>query len=375
MVAEWLLFARLLYRQPKSTRSRNWAEIKQLLKNRLISPRIPKRRATHPNPPVLFQIASAFWLSQAVYVAAKLGIADLLADGAQSCSKLAFATGTNKESLHRLMRSLSSAGVFEQAANDHFALAPIGAGLRSAVPGSLRETVITLGEIHYRACGDLLYSVRTGCPAFNQVFGTSLFGYLESNADASASFNRGMSDLSAMLAYAILLSYDFRDVSWIVDVGGGEGKLLQKILDFHPGLNGVVFDSARTIETVRRKSEISPRCSYVKGNFFESVPEGADVYLLCGVIHDWDDEHASQILRTCRRAMLKNGKLLLVEMVVPSTDSADFSKLLDLNMLVMNGGRERTKTELAALLENAGYKLTRTISTLAPQSIIEAVPR
>jgi hypothetical protein len=373
MVSEWLRFFRLLYLQPADTRRGNWGEIKQLLKNRIVAARVGQKRATHPNPPVLFQIASAFWLSQAVYAAAKLGIADLLADDPQSSNQLALATGAHKGSLRRLMRALSGAGVFERVDDDHFALAPIGEGLRSAISGSLRETVITLGEIHYQACGELLYSVQTGCPAFSQVFKTPLFGYLGANPDASESFNRGMSNLSAMLAYAVLLAYDFSNVSWIVDVGGGEGKLLEKILDFYPKLNGIVFDSARTIETVRRNSGTSTRCSYLKGNFFESVPQAADLYLLCGVIHDWDDDHALQILRNCRKAMAKNGKLLLVEMVVPSTNSMDFSKLLDLNMLVMNGGRERTEAEFRALLDEAGYKLTRTISTLAPQSILEAV--
>jgi ubiquinone/menaquinone biosynthesis C-methylase UbiE len=172
-----------------------------------------------------------------------------------------------------------------------------------------------------------------------------------------------------------LLAYDFRDVSSIVDVGGGEGRLLEKILEFNSELNGLVFDSARTIENVRRRSANGARCSYLKGDFFESVPQGADLYLLCGVLHDWNDEQASQILRNCRRAMAKNGKLLLVEMLVPSTNSADFSKLLDLNMLVMNGGRERTHVEFSGLLDSAGFKTMRTIATLAPQSIVEAVPR
>ena len=305
----------------------------------------------------------------------RLGVADLLADEPQSCDKLASITGVDEGSLWRLMRALSGTGVFKRLDDGRFAPGPIGEGLRSAVPGSLRGTVITLGEIHYQACGSLLYSVQTGCPAFHRVFGTPLFSYLEQNPDASDSFNCGMSNLAAMLAYALLVAYDFANVSWMVDVGGGEGKLLEKILEFHPELNGVVFDSASTIENVIRKSGTSTRCAYLEGDFFESVPQGAGLYLLCGVIHDWDDEHASRILRNCRRATAQNGRLLLVETVVPSTNSADFSKLLDLNTLAMNGGRERTKAEFSALLEDAGYKLTRVSSTLAPQSIIEAVPR
>jgi hypothetical protein len=373
MVAEWLRFLRLLYRQPKAKRATNWADIKQLLTNRLFQTRIATQRTANPEPPVLLQLASAFWLSQAIYVAAKLGVADLLAAGPRSCNQLAFATAVHPPSLERLLRALSGAGIFAPVDHGHFALTPLAEGLRTAVPGSLRDAVITLGEIHYEACGKLLYSIQTGCPAFNQVYGRSLFGYLGQNSEASQSFNRGMSNLSSMLAYAVLLAYDFSDFSSVVDVGGGEGNLLEKIVELHPNLNGVVFDSDPLTESVRPNLR-SSRCSYLQGDFFERVPEGANLYLLCNVIHDWDDEQASRILRNCRRAMGKNSKLLLVEMVVPSTKSTNFSKLLDLNMLVMNGGRERTKAEFSVLLNAAGYKMTRAIPTLAPQSLVEALP-
>jgi O-methyltransferase domain/Dimerisation domain len=372
MVAEWLRFLRLLYRQSKANRARNWVDIKQLLTNRLVQTRIAPKQTVNPDPPVLLQLASAFWLSQAIYVAAKLGIADLLAVEPRSCNQLALATAVHPPSLERLLRALSTADIVAQVDHGYFALTPFGEGLRTAVPGSLRDTVITLGEIHYEACGKLLYSIQTGCPGFNQAYGASLFGYLGQNTEASQSFNRGMSNLSSMLAYAVLLAYDFSDCSYAVDVGGGEGKLLEKIVEFHPNLNGVVFDSD-PVESARRNSR-STRCSHVKGDFFEWVPEGADLYLLCGVIHDWDDEHAFRILRNCRRAMGKHSKLLLVEMVVPSSNSNSFSKLLDLNMLVMNGGRERTKAEFTVLLNVAGYRMTRAIPTLAPQSILEALP-
>jgi hypothetical protein len=178
-----------------------------------------------------------------------------------------------------------------------------------------------------------------------------------------------------MLAYAVLLAYDFADVSSIVDIGGGEGKLLEKVLDFYPGIQGTVFDMPTTVEKAAR--QLTPetcRCSYVGGDFFESVPQGAGLYLLCGVVHDWDDDHAVRILKHCRRAMAKNGRILLLETVMPANSSRDFSKLLDLNMLVMTGGRERTKAEFAALLDAAGYKLTKVVATMAPQSLIEAVP-
>jgi hypothetical protein len=238
--------------------------------------------------------------------------------------------------------------------------------------------VITIGEIHYQACGNLLHSVQTGSPAFNNVFGTTLFDYLQQDADAADAFNQGMTNLSSMLAYAVLMAYDFEGISSIVDIGGGQGKLLGKILQFNPDMRGTVFDTPSTIEMAKQqlgKSACCGRCSYVTGDFFNSVPPGADAYLLCGVIHDWDDERAITILRNCRAAMAEKSKLLLVDMVVPDATSASFSKLLDLNMLVMNGGRERTKAEFCALLDAADYKLTKIVPTMAPQSVMEAVPK
>jgi SAM-dependent methyltransferase len=191
-------------------------------------------------------------------------------------------------------------------------------------------------------------------------------------------FNKGMTNVSTMLAYTVLMDYDFAGISSIVDVGGGQGKLLEKILQFTPDITGTVFDTASTIETAKQglgNDASSRRCSYVIGDFFGSVPQGADAYLLCGVIHDWDDRRAIKILRNCRRAMAGKGRLLIVDMVVPDTGARSFSKLLDLNMLAMTGGRERTKAEFRALLDAADYKLTRIIPTMAPQSVLEAVSR
>jgi len=323
-------------------------------------------------------MATAYWLSQAIYVAAKLGIADLLRDGPRSCAALATSTGSDAPSLFRLMRALSSMGVFAHLSRDRFALSRLAERLQTDVYGSLRAMVITIGEIHYQACGSLLHSVRTGSPAFNTVFGASLFDYLQRNVDAADTFNQGMANVSSMLAYAVLMAYDFGGISSIVDVGGGQGKLLEKILQFTPDITGTVFDTASTIE--RAKQSIgndawNRRCSYVIGDFFSSVPQAADAYLLCGVIHDWDEPRAVRILKNCRRAMAAKGRVLIVDMVVPDTDAMSFSKLLDLNMLAMTGGRERTKGEFHALLDAADYKLTRIIPTMAPQSIIEAVTK
>src|SRR5258708_5826442 len=275
-------------------------------------------------------MATAYWLSQAIYVAAKLGVADLLENGPQSCAALATATGSDAPSLCRLLRALSSVGFFSQVEKNSFAISRLAEPLLSDAPGSLRAVVITIGEIHYQACGELLHSVRTGSTAFNHVFGTSLFDYLQQNADAGDAFNRGMTNLSSL-----------------VDVGGGEGMLLRRVLELNPGMTGIVFDLPKTIEAANRELSDNERCSYIAGNFFESVPQGADAYLLCGVLHDWDDDRAITVLRNCRRAaMKKNGRVLIVDMIVPDTNSASFSKLLDLNMMVMTGRRARTKAEV-----------------------------
>jgi ubiquinone/menaquinone biosynthesis C-methylase UbiE len=377
MVARRLTPWRLLqFLRPVSRRD-FWTEIKQLLNSRLLPIRIAKGAEENPSPPALFEMATAYWLSQAIYVAAKLGIADLLKDGPQSCVALAASTSSDAPSLFRVMRALSSVGIFSQLGRDRFALSRLAESLQTEVHGSLKAMVITLGEIHYQACGNLLHSVQTGSPAFNNVFGASLFDYLQQNVDAANSFNQGMANVSSMLAHAVLMAYDFAGISSIVDIGGGQGKLLEKILQFSPNTRGTVFDTASTIERAKQQldnSAWSGRCSYVVGNFFNSVPQGADAYILCGVIHDWDDSRAITILRNCRQAMAENGRVLLVDMVVPDTNAMSFSKLLDLNMLAMTGGRERTKAEFSALLDAADYKLTRIIPTMAPQSVIEAVP-
>lgn len=334
------------------------------------------KRRMNSSPPVLFQMAAGYWVSQAIYVAAKLGIADLLDEGPKSSRELAAATGADAPSLFRLLRALAGLGVFSHTGSDYFALSGLGESLRTHAPGSLRAMVITLGEIHYQACGSLLHSVRTGSGSFKRVFGTELFDYLDHEAEAADAFNQGMTNLSAMLAYAVLCAYDFSDVSHILDVGGGHGAFLRNILKFYPHLRGTVFDMAATIEKAKslpRAMADFERLAFIPGDFFTSVPAGADAHVLCGVLHDWDDQRAFSILANCRDAMARNGRILLVEMVVPENNENSFSKLLDLNMLVMNGGKERTRAEFRCLLDGAGYRLARVIPTLAPQSILEAI--
>jgi hypothetical protein len=376
MVARRLPFWPLLRVFHRARRMGLWGEMKPLLRDRLFPGRVASTKEWHSSSTALFQMATGYWTSQAIYVAAKLGIADLLKDGPQSYVALAAATGSDAPSLFRLLRALSSVGIFSQLGKDCFALSRLAEGLRADTPASLRRMVITIGEIHYQACGNLLHSVQTGSSAFLKTFGTSLFAYLRQNIDAADAFNQGMANVASMLAYAVLMAYDFAGISSIVDVGGGQGSLLEKILQFNPDLRGTVFDTASTIERATQlgRNAWGRRCSYVAGDFFTSVPQGANAYLLCGVIHDWDDDRAIRILGNCRRAMTRNSRVLLVDMVVPDNGVNCFSKLLDLNMLVMNGGRERTETEFRTLLAASGYRLTRIVPTMAPQSVIEAVP-
>jgi SAM-dependent methyltransferase len=377
MVASRLGLGRLLRVLHRARQLDLWSEVKPLLRDRLLPARIEPAQGKNP-PPLLFQMATGYWISQAIYVAAKLGIADLLTSGPQSCVALATSTGSDASSLFRLMRALTSVGIFVRVGRDGFALSRLAESLQTEAPGSLRAMVITIGEIHYQACGNLLHSVQTGSPAFNDVFGTSLFDHLRQNVDAADAFNQGMANVSSMLAYAVLMAYDFAEITSIVDIGGGQGNFLEKILQFNPDIKGTVFDTDSTIERAEQQFGNDPwarRCSYVTGDFFDSVPPGSDAYLLCGVIHDWDDARAVRILRNCRWAMAEQGRVIIVDMVVPDTDAPSFSKLLDLNMLVMNGGRERTQAEFCALLDAAGCKLTRVVPTMAPQSIIEAIPK
>jgi hypothetical protein len=352
-----------------------WKDIGPLLKDRLLTKR--KKEGGTPEPPALFQMAAGFWLSQAIYVAAKLGIADLMADGPKSSVEIAAATGADAPSIFRLLRALAGVNVFSHTGADYFVLAPLGEGLLSDAPGSLRATLITLGEIHYRACGDLLHSVRTGSSAFNHVYGMGLFDYLQRNQDDRSAFDEGMSSLAGLLSYAVLCAYDFSGIRHLLDIGGGQGSFVRNILKINPHIKATVFDLPSTVEQAKRRLRTTVFCerlAFASGDFFGSVPEGADAHLLSGIIHDWDADRALTILKNSRRAIAANGRVLLVEVVVPEGGGYCFSKLLDLNMLVMTGGKERTEADFDRLLKAAGYRLTNVIPTLAPQSLIVGIP-
>lgn len=326
-------------------------------------------------PPALFEMATSYWISQVVYVTAELGVADALKQGPKSCREIATETGADEKSLYRLLRALCTIGLIRTAGIDRFTLAARGRPLVSGVPGSLRAMVLTLGDMHYAAWGHLLESVRTGTPGFQTAFGAPLFDYLGRDLEAGNTFNAAMTDFSTLAAHAVLLAYDFSETGWLVDVGGGCGGLLSSIMRMYPEMRGTLFDTPAVIAAANRHLEVAPgaaRRSLVPGNFLQAVPPGADVYLLSGVVHDWDDERAVSILANCRASMARTGRVLVLDCVVPEADKSSFSKLLDLNMLVMNGGRERTQAEFREVFDAAGLRMTRVIPTLSPLSVVEA---
>jgi hypothetical protein len=332
-----------------------------------------------PPPQVaMLQVLQGLWVSRAVYVAAKLGIADLLKDGPKGSAELANATGTDAPSLYRVLRALDSVGVFADDGEGHFAITPLGATLRTDVPGSLRYLAIEeLGENHYPAWEKVLYSVKTGATAFDHVYGMSKWQYMTEHPDEARIFDQAMASFSSTVAAAIVAAYDFSSSRTVVDVGGGDGGLLAAILKANPNARGVLADLPHVAEGARRRFDVeglADRCDVAGGDFFGQVPAG-DTYVLKFIIHDWDDERSTAILTNCRRAMAHNGKVLIVEAVLQPGRATSFSKFLDLNMMVMTGGRERTEPEYRALLDAAGLRLTRIVPTQTEMSVIEAVTK
>jgi len=334
-----------------------------------------------PPPPIaLFRMASGFYVSRALYVAARLGIADLLARGPRSHDELAKVTSTHAPSLRRVLRLLVSVAVLTEEADGRFALTPIGACLQTNIAGSMHAAVLLFGGITDKAWGDLLYSVETGNPAFHHVFGMDSFSYMAQHPDEAANFDKAMSDFTRQIAIGVAANYDFSPFHTIVDVGGGEGTLLAGILAANPNLRGILFEQPHVAERAKepiRTAGLAARCAVMTGDFFLAVPAGGDVYILKHVIHDWDDERATAILQNCRKVMGPTGKLLIVEGVYPlriePSDESRGAASNDVNMLVCTGGRQRSEPEFRSLLDGAGFRLTRIIPTPARVGVIESV--
>ena len=328
-----------------------------------------------PPPVAMMGLITGYWVSQAVGVVAQLGVADQLTDGPRESDELARAVGADPRALYRVLRLLASIGVFVEVDPGCFGLTPLGDTLRSDTPGSVRNFAITeTAPGHWLPWGRLLESVRSGRPMAREALGMELFDWYEQNPEEAGFFTAAMGNLSALAASELVRVYDVSAVRTVADVGGAHGVLLAAVLRANPAARGILFDMPHVIETaaVIEAQGLSPRVDLASGNFFEAVPEGADLHLLKQIIHDWDDEQATRLLTSCHRALAPEGKLLLVEMVIPPDNRPSPAQAMDLNMLVLLGGRERTEEEYQRLLQAAGFRLEQIISTHSPFSVIEA---
>jgi hypothetical protein len=331
-----------------------------------------------PPQMVVMQMVTGYWVSQCIYAASKLGVADLLRDGAKTSDELAAMTETNASSLYRLLRALASVGIFAETEAGRFELTPMGNCLRSDVPDSVRDASIMLGDReHYNSWGNILHSIKTGESGFANLFGMNVFEYYAQNPEPAAVFDRAMTSFSSTEIAAVIAAYDFSSIRKLVDVAGGHGSLLTSILKSNPHMEGVLFDLPDVIERAKAtiETDVANRLQLLTGNFFESVPTGADAYILKHIIHDWDDERSIAILKNCHQAMDKNGRILVVEQVIPPGNTPFMGKLLDVNMLVLcPGGKERTEAEYRELFAAAGFRLNRVVPTQTFVSIVEGVP-
>ncbi|MGQ3684380.1 MAG: methyltransferase [Candidatus Loosdrechtia sp.] len=329
-----------------------------------------------PPDAILMQMLFGALVQKSICIVAKLGIADLLAQKPQTAEELAAKTETHAPSLYRVLRTLASTGIFAETAGHTFKMTPIAELLRSDTPNSMRDFAILMGEDWiWSAWGELRHSVRTGEIAHEKVQGMSSFEFLEQNKDAGKIFNRAMTNLSLSVIPAIVGAYDFTGVGRLVDIAGGHGLLLVGILKANPQIKGILFDLPFVIhgaDELLKSEGIRDRVELVSGDFFQSVPVGADVYMMKHIIHDWDDGRSIKILQNVRSAMNENSKVLIIEMVVPEGNEPSPSKALDLLMLVMEGGKERTKDEYRNLLEASGLRLARIVPTKSAYSVIEA---
>jgi O-methyltransferase domain/Dimerisation domain len=323
------------------------------------------------------QLCMGYMPAACIYVAAKLGIADLVASMPKTASELASAAGVKEDGLYRVLRSIASVGVFSEVEGRKFANTPLSETLRSDAPNSARDTILFLGDpLHFRTFAELMHSVETGGTAFKKVTGMEPFDFFRHNDEENRVFNAAMTSISAHSIPPAVAAYDFGESGTLADIGGGHGMLLALILQKHPGLRGIVFDLPNVIVGAKPRIEslgLSSRCEIVSGDFFEAVP-AADCYVMKSIIHDWADERAIAILKNCAKAMRgANGKVLLLEQVIGRPNEPSLAKWIDMEMLAMAGGRERTEAEYAELFAKAGLRFARVVPTPSPFSVIEAV--
>jgi hypothetical protein len=327
----------------------------------------------------LLQVRNGLIIHQALCVAAKLGVADLLERGAVTTARLAHELNVNEDGLYRLLRALASQGVFEETAPGTFRNSGLSCSLLTGVPGSVRPALLYWGtDFYYRSFGEILHSIQTGEPARAKLFGTSEWEYMRQHPELAEIFDDAMTNVSAMQAPAIAAAYDFGAWESVMDVGGGKGILLSHILKTHKNLRGVLADQPHVLERARQcgflGDEVAGRATMQPCDFFREVPSGCRAYLMKNVIHDWDDGRACDILLNCRKAVPENGALLLVEWNLSEGNVPSTGKMTDLIMLVLTGGKERTVEEYRVLLACGGFRLNQVVPTAAEFAIIEATP-
>jgi len=332
-----------------------------------------------PPPVQLMQMLFGLTTSRAIGVAAELCIADRLKDGPKSAEELAAQAGVHARSLYRVLRACASVDVFSEDKEKKFSLTPLAEPLLSDTSGSLRAfAVMFTTDWQFQTWADLPYSVKTGKPAFDKVFGMPMFEYFWKNQKAGKEFNEAMTSNSAFASEAVLTSYDFSTASKVIDVGGGHGILLASALKKYPHLQGILFEVPAVAEEAKGLIDadgVADRCERISGDFIESVPARGDIYILKHIIHDWNDEQCITILANCRKGMASGGKVLVIEMVLPEGNEPSIGKLLDLEMLLFLPGCERTEAEYRALFDKAGLELCRVLPTPSPFSIIEGASK
>ncbi len=339
---------------------------------------IQLEKAELPPVAVVSQMLMSYMVSQAISVAAKLYIADHLKDGAKTAEELAELTATHAPSMYRLMRGLASVGVVRKEDDGRFSNTPLGDTLRSDHPESMRATADMICDPeHWNSHGNMLQSVKTGEIAFDYTFGMPVFPYFMANPESGAKFDDAMTSFSHLVADAVAETYDFSQFERIADIGGGHGLILAKALQSAPNAEGILFDQPQVVEGADKlleSEDVADRVEKVSGDFFAEIPVEADAYLMKFILHDWNDEQSETILNNLAKYAKAGSKLLLLETVVEEDDNLpSMSKIMDLNMLVMTGGKERTATEYAELFEKTGFRLTRVIPTGSPLQIVEAV--
>ena len=336
--------------------------------------------ARRPAPPeVMLDLIFGYAISQLIYTAAKLGIADLLAERPMTAAAIAKKVGADPSHLYRALRALASVGVFAEDAKGRFKLTPLAATLRSDHPASMKDFALMQPDDYiWNAWGALSETVVKGGIAFDRVYNMPVFAYIAAHPDKERAFAAAMASVSSAQTAAVAKAIPVKDIKHLVDIGGAHGHLLSAVLRRHKKLKGTLFDAPPVVAEAPHSGfvsapDIEPRCDLAAGDFFESVPKGADGYLMKYIIHDWDDEKCVKILSNCRKAMTKDGRVFIVDYVLPKGNGKHFGKLMDINMMCCPGGRERTKDEFAALLKRARLKLKRVIPTECPLSIVEAV--